>query len=129
MDSLAQRLKEARGEAGISQAVLAKKSGCGQSTIASIESGRNQGSTLISVIAQVLGVQPLWLSTGKGCKVTSLPPERVLSALPEHIALIVQRLMELGDEHPAVIAINALLAGYETAEKGSPRKKSQSCHG
>jgi transcriptional regulator with XRE-family HTH domain len=46
MKTLAERLSEARADAGLSQGALAKQAGCGQSTIASIERGRNQGSTI-----------------------------------------------------------------------------------
>ena len=64
MDTLAKRLKHARELAELSQAALAKRIGTGQSTIGSIESGRNQGSGKIVAIARVLGVRPEWLQTG-----------------------------------------------------------------
>src|SRR5690606_41856478 len=52
-------------EAGLSQAELAKAIGTGQSTIASIENGRNQGSGFLVDIARVLGVRPDWLASGR----------------------------------------------------------------
>ena len=68
MNTLKERLKEARTEAGLSQAALAKRAGCGQTTIASVENGRNQGSTILPRLAEILGVEPLWLAEGRGQK-------------------------------------------------------------
>jgi len=68
MSTLKDRLIEARKEAGLSQAGLAKLAGCGQTTVASIENGRNQGSTALARIAEVLHVEALWLSEGRGEK-------------------------------------------------------------
>ena len=66
MSELASRLKQARAESKLSQAGLAKRIGAGQSTIASIENGRNNGSGRLVDIAKVLGVRPEWLSNGDG---------------------------------------------------------------
>lgn len=68
MTTLSQRMKEARADAGLSQAALAKLVGGGQSTIASIENGRNQSAGNLVQIATVLGVSPTWLAEGKGPK-------------------------------------------------------------
>ena len=60
----------------MSQGALAKLAGCGQSTIASIERGRNQGSTILPRVAEILGVNALWLAEGRGPKQPgSLPPQ------------------------------------------------------
>lgn len=64
MNTLAKRLKLAREEAGLSQAALAKLIGAGQSTIGSIENGRNHGSGKIVQIARALNVRPQWLEDG-----------------------------------------------------------------
>lgn len=66
MDTLAKRLKHAREKANLSQAALAKRIGSGQSTIGSIENGRNQGSGKLLQIARALNVLPEWLETGRG---------------------------------------------------------------
>ncbi|MEN5063590.1 XRE family transcriptional regulator [Achromobacter aegrifaciens] len=68
MTTLSQRMKEARSDAGLSQAALAKLVGSGQSTIASIENGRNQSAGNLVQIALALGVSPTWLAEGKGPK-------------------------------------------------------------
>jgi transcriptional regulator with XRE-family HTH domain len=66
MDTLASRMRSARHAKGLSQAQLAKLVKCGQTTIASIENGRNQGSTVLARVADVLGVAALWLAEGRG---------------------------------------------------------------
>lgn len=68
MDNLSARLKAAREAKGLSQAQLGKMAHCGQTTIASIENGRNKGSTKLAVLAAILGVEPLWLAEGRGPK-------------------------------------------------------------
>lgn len=68
MSTLKDRLAEARTEAGLSQAQLAKAVGAGQSTIASIENGRNKGSSLFLDLARALNVNVEWLMDGAGPK-------------------------------------------------------------
>ncbi len=127
MSTLSERLKESRSDLKISQAALAKKAGCGQSSVASIENGRNQGSTLIPLLAQVLGVSPLWLATGKGAKAAG-SAEPALGygpdPIPDYLAPLVKRMIDLGEGHPALAAIDMLLSGYEgrPAPKHSRRK-------
>lgn len=65
MSTLSERMKQARLEAGLSQAELARQLGAGQSTIASIENGRNQSSGRLVEIAQLLQVNPAWLAGGQ----------------------------------------------------------------
>lgn len=66
MTTLKDRLIKARAEAKLSQADLAARAHCGQTTIASIENGRNKGATPLVMIAAVLGVRPMWLVEGMG---------------------------------------------------------------
>ncbi len=66
MDSLQARLIMARKAAKLSQAALAKLAKCGQTTIASIENGRNHSSSILARVAAILNVEPLWLAEGKG---------------------------------------------------------------
>lgn len=78
MSTLADRLKESRIEAGLTQAGLAKKAGLkNQSIIASIETGYRKSSTYIPVIAEVLNVEPLWLSKNEG-------PKRTIKIISAH---------------------------------------------
>jgi phage repressor protein C with HTH and peptisase S24 domain len=68
MTSFALRVRKTRQERGFTQAELAHKIGVRQSTIGNIESGRNQGSTMVAQLAAALGVNALWLAEGKGPK-------------------------------------------------------------
>lgn len=68
MITLRELLIEAREAAKLSQAQLAKLAHCGQTTIASIERGRNKGATPLPMLAHVLCVEALWLVEGKGPK-------------------------------------------------------------
>ncbi|MDR1647875.1 MAG: helix-turn-helix domain-containing protein [Zoogloeaceae bacterium] len=68
MRTFGQRLREAREEAGLTQAQLAKQTGLAQATISNTESGRNQGSSEAVALARALGVSPDWLAEGRGQK-------------------------------------------------------------
>ncbi len=59
------RLKEARKNAGLTQAQLAKKVGIGQSTVAELERTAS-GSSHVAGIAAACNVSPMWLATGDG---------------------------------------------------------------
>lgn len=84
MSELASRLKTARALLGISQADLAKRIGAGQSTIASIENGRNNGSGRLVDIAKALNVRPEWLARGEGPMNVGAPLQAdVQSAAPD----------------------------------------------
>lgn len=66
MNTIAERLKNAREAANLTQPELASKAGVSQGTIGNIESGiRKRPRDLLS-IASALNVNPEWLETGKG---------------------------------------------------------------
>lgn len=85
MSSLRERLIEARTTKRLSQSALAKLVKCGQTTIASIENGRNQSSKLVPRIADVLGVSVKWLDTGKGSKESSQQPTQTIQIVRDTI--------------------------------------------
>lgn len=60
------RVREARTRRGLSQAELARLAGIAQPTLAQMETGRNEGSKKVALLAAVLGVNPVWLTTGRG---------------------------------------------------------------
>ncbi|KNZ82604.1 helix-turn-helix transcriptional regulator [Morganella morganii] len=64
--TLAQRLKQARKRAGLSQKELGEAIGVSQAAIQKIESGSAQTSTKLIEIAKVLSVPAEWLSSGAG---------------------------------------------------------------
>lgn len=64
--TLAQRLKQARKYARLSQKELGEVIGVSQAAIQKIESGSAQTSTRLIEISKALSVDPVWLSTGDG---------------------------------------------------------------
>ncbi|XZG71707.1 helix-turn-helix domain-containing protein [Chitinibacteraceae bacterium HSL-7] len=66
MDTFAKRVKFRRKELGLTQHELAAAAGLKQSTIATIESGRNKSSTNIVALAEALQCSALWLEGGDG---------------------------------------------------------------
>ncbi|HGM9964243.1 TPA: XRE family transcriptional regulator [Providencia stuartii] len=64
--TLAQRLKQARKNAGITQNELAKLVGVSQAAIQKIETGKAATSTRLIEISKALNVDPEWLSVGTG---------------------------------------------------------------
>ena len=71
-----ERVKAARGAAGLTQVQLAAKAGIGQSAISSIEGGSSKwtrGANLLR-LAAALDVDPDWLETGKGSQRSNTGP-------------------------------------------------------
>lgn len=68
MNTLADRLKEARKDAGLTQRELAQAAGIQQPVISQIEKGTNLQSAHIAKLAHACGVEALWLSEGRGPK-------------------------------------------------------------
>lgn len=66
MKTLSERMAHARTKKGLSQAALAKLVKCGQTTLASIENGRNNSSSALPKVAAILGVRLDWLLYGTG---------------------------------------------------------------
>ncbi len=74
--SLADRIKEARTRAGLTQVALAKKCGIAGPSLHGLESGKSKSmrqSTLLRM-AKALGQSPEWLAFGNGPQAVSLPP-------------------------------------------------------
>jgi transcriptional regulator with XRE-family HTH domain len=61
------RIRTARKDKGISQAVIARRIGISVAAVSNWETGKNDlsGDSLIAVAA-ILGVSPAWLQTGRG---------------------------------------------------------------
>lgn len=66
--SIGTRIKEARIEKDLTQKQLAAKVGIKQPTLSELERGDSAGTTMVASFAAALGVNALWLETGKGEK-------------------------------------------------------------
>ncbi len=64
--NIAERLKKARENLGLTQAQLAKKASVTQGTIANIENGIRKKPRELLKIAHALSVSPDWLESGRG---------------------------------------------------------------
>lgn len=70
---LKDRLKQARKDAGLTQAELADKVGIKQASVSEIERGLTRTSGYLVQLAQACGVNPVWLSDGTGSPEISKP--------------------------------------------------------
>lgn len=66
LNTVGERLKQARKHAKMTQVDLAKAVDAKQGAISDLENGRNHSSTKLIQMALCTGVNPEWLSTGKG---------------------------------------------------------------
>lgn len=66
--SIGKRVREARTDAKMSQAQLARKVGIRQPTLSDLERGESHRSANLASMAAALGVNALWLETGRGPK-------------------------------------------------------------
>lgn len=64
--SIGSRIKEARRAKKLTQKELASKVGMTQGSLSELETGESKGTTMIASFAAALGVNALWLETGKG---------------------------------------------------------------
>lgn len=64
--TLAERLRWAREQRGLTQAALAKKAGVAQGTIGNAESGVRKRPRELLQLAAALGASPVWLESGRG---------------------------------------------------------------
>ncbi|WP_054064762.1 XRE family transcriptional regulator [Pseudomonas asplenii] len=70
---LKDRLKKARKDAGLTQAELADRVGIKQASVSEIERGLTRTSGYLVQLAQVCGVDPVWLSEGTGAPEPTRP--------------------------------------------------------
>lgn len=68
VNSIAERLKQAREDKGLTQPGLAERAGVSQGTIGNVEAGLRKNPRELLAIAAALNVEPEWLKTGKGPK-------------------------------------------------------------
>ena len=106
------RLKIARKNAKMTQAQLAKAVETSQGSISDLESGRNKSTTNLMQIANVLKVNPNWLSTGQG-EMTAKPTIAELQAKINEMQGKVDGV-ELANPIKLVPVINEVQAGRFT---------------
>ncbi|OVE48559.1 helix-turn-helix domain-containing protein [Chromobacterium violaceum] len=105
METLGTRLKAEREALDWTQRTLARRAGCGATTIASIETGRSRGSTKITAIAKALNLNPAWLESGKG-------PRRPATS-DDSIGVLAENLAKWSDEELAEL-FRLILANRKT---------------
>lgn len=127
MKKLAERLTWARTKSGLTQQELAQRSGIAQSTLASWESGARETGRKIAVVADALGVSPLWLAEGRGeprlgAATTTLNDEADASAEPNgmpyigHATRVTVGAPEADDVVPVKMVTLTLEAGFPSFE-------------
>ncbi|CNC22930.1 repressor protein CI [Yersinia pseudotuberculosis] len=83
--TLAQRLKVAMKESGLTQAALAEKARVSQAAIQKITSGKSQSTTKLLEISRALQIRPEWLGEGVlPIKEPTLPTSQQPNISPEH---------------------------------------------
>lgn len=87
VESIAERLRQARESKGLSQGDVARAAGVTQGTIGNIESGVRRNPRELLAIADAVGVTAEWLKDGKGPMhrgdAQSIPTERALVEHPD----------------------------------------------
>jgi transcriptional regulator with XRE-family HTH domain len=81
LDSVGKRVSYARKYRSLTQQELADRAGIAQSSLASLEAGRNKGSRSLVSLAKALGVPPEWLDSGQAQGKTV--QELLMGALPQ----------------------------------------------
>jgi transcriptional regulator with XRE-family HTH domain len=102
---LKDRLKEARSEAKLTQQALGRRVGVPQSTIGALETGEHKTARNIAEIAAVLGVEPLWLSAGKGPKRTDGTSSYIDHGIPPHVVALAEKLALVPDEKLKAVSV------------------------
>ena len=70
--TLAERLKESRKKAKLSQAEVASALGITQASLSDLERGKSKSTLHTLKFAEIYSINPLWLSTGEGTRSPSL---------------------------------------------------------
>lgn len=76
---LSWRLRERRRELGLTQEALAAKAGVSREYVSRIEVGDKRTPHAVNKLAEALGVEPLWLTTGLDCYASHIEGARHVS--------------------------------------------------
>lgn len=116
------RIRDARKRMKLTQAQLAKKVGMSQGALSELETGASEGTTLIATFAAVLGVNALWLETGRGDRAPGDEPpadvRRLQVETPEEMRLLTAfRLADDIGRDQLNSAVDAVLSGLEQTRR------------
>jgi transcriptional regulator with XRE-family HTH domain len=100
--SIGSRIREARRAAKLTQKELAQKVGMAQASLSELETGESQSTTMVGSFAAALGVNALWLETGKGAMVSADGAEERPTGSPLHATALgdiePQKLVEQAED-------------------------------
>lgn len=105
MSLLKDRLKEARKQAKLTQKNLGDRVGVPQSTIAALETGGHKTARNLAEIAAVLGVEALWLATGKGTMKREGTPQFIAHGIPTNVLALAEKICLVPDEKLKAVSI------------------------
>lgn len=123
METLAERLKREREQAGLTQTQLGQRAGCGQSLIGNLETGGQKSSAKIPQIAAALGINALYLSSARGPRTSNDNPtekpvaEQDLASYETRARGIAAKIEKLPDDSPVLDAIELMLKGMPAKAK------------
>lgn len=109
LDSVGKRVAYTRKYRSLTQQELADRAGIAQSSLASLEAGRNKGSRSLVSLAKALGVPPEWLDSGQTQGKTV--QELLMGALPQGASNAEKALHD--------VLKNAVLGEYSSAYQQS----------
>ncbi|MDN4036783.1 XRE family transcriptional regulator [Massilia sp. YIM B02443] len=103
--SIGSRIREARRAAKLTQKALAQKVGMGQASLSELETGESQGTTMVASFAAALGVNALWLETGKGTMHGEHPSQVDEAPFIENNSLFPGALRVVVGDEPDTVAV------------------------
>lgn len=120
--TIGQRLKQVRKELGLTQMELAARVGLKQSTLSDLELGKSAGTTNLAVVANAIGVNALWLETGRGERAQGVAKDagqdRLTIDTPEEMRLLTAfRLADDRGRDQLNSAVDAVLGALEQARR------------
>lgn len=117
--SIGTRIKQARKAAGLSQQALCQKIGVKQPTLSQLESGDSSTTVHIGKFADALGVNALWLETGRGSMTSAVDPTL------QRIMAIIESLDE-SDRRTIEITITSMANALNAQKRGEQSFKEKS---
>jgi len=116
---IAQRIKQARENKGISKAELARRVSVSRASVSMWEDGKNVSSSNILRIAGVLDVAPEWIQYGVGDENVCI--NKLASCLAYAREVTNRNDWDLSDDQYAKVAAHL----YQEVEKGAPLNEVQ----